>query len=77
MVDQRWWDRINELEDRSTELPSLSNKILWNNNKRADICIAGVPEREERVNGTGKVFKEIIADNFPNLIKDKPTDSIS
>ena len=30
---------------------------------------AGIPEGEERENGLENVFKEIIAENFPNLKK--------
>ena len=32
-------------------------------------CIIGVPEREERDDGTENIFKEIMAENFPNLGK--------
>lgn len=37
-------------------------------NKRTNICILEVPEQEKIVRR--KVFEEIIADNFPNLVKD-------
>ena len=33
-------------------------------------CIIGVPEREEREKGTEEIFKEIIAENFPNVGKE-------
>ena len=31
------------------------------------IHISGVPEREEKEKGSGNSFKEIMAENFPNL----------
>ena len=32
-----------------------------------NICIIGVLEEEEREKGAENLFKEIIAENFPNL----------
>ena len=45
---------------------------LWDNVKCTNICIIGVPEREER-KGTEKLFEEIIAENFPNMGKEPLT----
>ena len=33
----------------------------------------GVPEGEEREKGTGKIFQEIIAENFPHMGKEPLT----
>ena len=44
-----------------------SLRELWDNVKRTNICIIGVPEGEEREKGTEKIFQEIIAENFPNM----------
>ena len=41
----------------------------WDNVKRTNIRIIGVPEGEEREKGTEKIFQEIIAGNFPNTGK--------
>lgn len=46
----------------------MSKKDLCDNNRRANLCIIGVPEWEE-----GDVFKEVMADNSPDLAKDKPS----
>ena len=43
---------------------------LLDNVKHNNIHIIGVPEGEEREKGTEKVFKEIIAKNFPNMGKE-------
>ena len=38
-----------------------SLRELWDNVKRSNNCIIGVPEGEEREKGTEKIFQEIIA----------------
>ena len=51
-----------------------SLREFWDNVKRTNICIIGVPE-EERQKGTEKIFQEIIAENFPNMGKETHSDS--
>ena len=43
---------------------------LWDNTKRTNIQIIGVPEEEEKKKGSEKVFEEIIMENFPNVGKE-------
>ena len=43
-----------------------SLRDLWDNIKRNNIRIIGVPEGEEREKGHEKIFEEIIVENFPN-----------
>ena len=40
---------------------------LWDNIKKANLCIIGIPEGEEKENGIENIFEEIMAKNFPNL----------
>ena len=47
-----------------------SLRDLWDNIKHTNICIIGVPEGEEREKGPGKIFEEIIAENFPTMGKE-------
>ena len=47
-----------------------SLRDLWDNIKRNNIGIIGVPEGEEREKGPEKIFEEIIVENFPNMGKD-------
>ena len=42
---------------------------LWDNLKRTDICIIGVPEGEERHQEIGNQFEKM-TENFPNLVKE-------
>ena len=46
-----------------------SVRDLWDNIKHINICIIGVPEREEREKGPEKIFEEIISEYFPNTGK--------
>ena len=47
-----------------------SLRDLWDNIKHTNIWIIGVPEEEEKKKGTGKIFEEIIVENFPNMGKE-------
>ena len=47
-----------------------SLRDLWDNIKRNNIRIIGVPEEEKKKKGTEKIFEEIIVENFPNIGKE-------
>ena len=47
-----------------------SLRDIWDNIKRTNIRIKGVPEEEERKNGTKKIFEDIRIENFPNMGKE-------
>ena len=42
-----------------------SHRDLWDHIKCTIIQIIGVPEEEEKKKGYGKIFEEIILENFP------------
>ena len=76
-------DRINELEDRMVEIKEAEKKKekiikrnednlrnLWDNVKRNNIRIIGVPEEEDKKKGHEKLLEEIIAENFPKMGKE-------
>ena len=50
-----------------------SLRELWDNVKRTNIRIIGVPEGEERAKETEKIFQEILAENFPIMGKESLT----
>ena len=54
--------RMKRIED--------SLRDLWDNRKRTNIWTMGVPEEEEKQNGSEKIFEEIIVENFPNMGKE-------
>ena len=50
-----------------------SLRHLWDNVKHTDIHIIEIPEGEEREKRPEKIFEEIIAENFPNMVKETVT----
>ena len=73
-------ERVSDLEDRMVEFTAMeqnkekrmkrnedSLRDLWDNIKRNNIHITGVPEREDREKGPEKIFEETIVENFPNM----------
>ena len=73
-------EQISDLEDRMEEVTATeenkekwmkrnedSLRDLWDNIKRNNICILGVPEGEEREKGPETIFEEIRVKNFPNM----------
>ena len=78
-------ERISDLEDRMVEFTAMeqnkekrmktnedSLRDLWDNIKRNNIHIIGVPG-EERQKGPEKIFEEIIVKKFPNMGKEIAT----
>ena len=79
-------ERIRDLEDRMVEFTTAeqnkqkrmkrnegSLRDLWDNIKRNNILIIGVPEGEERDKESEKIFEEIIVEIFPNMGKEIAT----
>jgi len=76
-------ERIRELEEKMVEITSEEqNKVkgmkrtedslrdLWDNIKRTNSRIIGVPKEEEKKKGDEKIFQEIIVEIFPNMEKE-------
>ena len=79
-------ERISDLEDRMVEFTAAeqnkekrmkinedSLRDRWDNIKRNNIRIIGVPEGEEREKGPEKICEGIIVENFPNTGKERAT----
>ena len=79
-------ERISDLEDKMVEFTAVeqneekrmkrnqdSLRDHWDNIKRNNICIIGVPKGEEREKGPEKIFEEIIVKNIPNMGKEIAT----
>ena len=76
-------DRISEGEDRMVEINEAERKKeerikrnednlrdLWDNVKRPNIWIIGVPEEEDKKKGHEKILEEVIVENFPKMGKE-------
>ena len=77
-------DRISKVEDKMLEINEAERKKrikrnednlrdLWDNVKRSNIRIIGVPEEEDKKKGHEKLLEEIIAENFPKMGKEIAT----
>ena len=71
-------DRVSELEDRMVEINEAERKKekrikrnkdnlrdVWDNVKRPNIQIIGVPEEEDKKTGHEKILEKITVENFP------------
>ena len=68
-------NQINDSEHRNatrrkTQKSGESISSLWDNFKRSDILIKGVPEGKEKEQEIGNLFEKIMKENFPNLVKE-------
>ena len=59
-------------QDKEKRMKRIEDNLrdLWDNTKRTNIQIIGVPEEEEKKKGAEKIFEEIIVENFPNMGKE-------
>ena len=77
-------DKISELEYRNLDMTQVGERVTIFFNEeilkelsirkgkmclKGNIRIMGIPEREDREKGAESLFKQIIAENFPNLWK--------
>lgn len=49
-----------------------NNQVLWDNDKKCNICVIGIPEGEER-GGAEEIFKTIMTKNFLELMSNIET----
>ena len=58
-------------QNKEKRIKRIENNLrdLWDNIKRTNIRILGVPE-EEKKKASEKIFEEIIVENFPNMGKE-------
>ena len=67
---------ITDIEQKKEERMKRNKdslRVLWDKFKCTNIHIIGVPEGEEREKFLEKIYKEVIAENFPNMWKDSLT----
>ena len=56
-----------QTENQTNKQKNESNiRDLWDNIKRANLHILGIPEGKEKENGIENIFEEIMAENLPN-----------
>ena len=71
--DLKQKEEINIQPDQNEETKIQKNeerlRILWDNLKRSNIRIIGVPEGEEEEQEIKNLFEQIVKENFSNLAK--------
>ena len=63
-------NQSEQQEEKRTPKNEGSVSSLWDNFQRSSIRITGVPEGEEKEQAIGNIFKKIVKENFPNLVKE-------
>ena len=67
-------EEINIQQERNEETRIQKNeerlRNLWDNFKRSNIWIIGLPEGEEEEQKIENLFEQIMKENFPNLVKE-------
>ena len=63
---------ISEEQNKVKRMKRTEDRLrdLWDNIKCTNILIIRIPEEEERKKGYGKIFEEIIVENFLNMEKE-------
>ena len=76
-------NQTNDLEHKETKnnqseqeeekrIQNNENSInsLWDNFKRSNICLIGMPEGEGKEQEIGNLLEKIVKENFPNSVKE-------
>ena len=58
-----------EQEEKRIQKNEDSVSSLWDNFKKSNICIIGVPEGAEEEQEIGNLSEKIVKERFPNLVK--------
>ena len=63
---------MNQREEKEKQIKRNEDNLreLWDNVKRPNIWIIGVPEEEDKKKDHEKILKEVILENFPKMGKE-------
>ena len=62
--------KLSKQEEKRAPPNEDSICSLWDNIKKFNILIIGVPEGEEKEQKSGNLSEKIMKENFPNLVKE-------
>ena len=65
-----WPHKAEKKKEKRIKRNEDNCRDLWDNVKRPNILIIGVPEEEDKKKGHEKLLEEIIAENFPKMGKE-------
>ena len=71
-LEQKGKKNIQLEQNEETRIQKCEERLrnLWDNLKRSNIRIIGVPEGEEQQQEIESLFGQIMKENFPNLVKE-------
>ena len=71
-LEQKGEINIQPEQNEETRIQKQEERLRnpWDNFKHSNILIIGVPEGEEEEQEIENLFKKIIKENFPNLVKE-------
>ena len=71
-LEQKEGRNIQPEQNEETRIQKMEERLrnLWNNFKRPNIWIIGVPEGEEEEQNIENLFEQIMKENFPSLAKE-------
>ena len=71
-LEQKEEINIEPEQNEETRIQKNEERLrnLWDNLKRSNIRLIGVPEGEEQQQEVEKLFEQVMKENFPNLAKD-------
>ena len=71
MIENIRKQKNNHAEQEEKRIPQNEDNTnsLWDNFKRSNICLIGVPEGEEKEQEIGNLSEKIVKENFPSLVK--------
>ena len=64
-------NQSEQQEEKTIQKSENSESSLWDNFKKSNIHILGVPEREEKEQEIRNLFEKIIKEKFLNLVKER------
>ena len=68
-MEQKGKINIQPKQNEETRIQKSEETYLWDNLKRSNIQIIGMPEGEEQEQETENLFEQIRKENFPNLVR--------
>ena len=63
-------NQSEQQEEKRIQKNGENVSSLWDNFKRSNIRIIGVPEGKEKEQELGNLFEKIVTENFPKLVKE-------
>ena len=64
------YNQLGQQEEKRIQKNQDSISRLWDNFKKSNILIIGVPEEGEEEAEIRNLFEKIMKENFPNLVKE-------